>query len=81
MKIYSKIQLLKKIGISYQTLLRYEKMGIVNRPKNTIGRARAYSEREYNAIINKIKDMTNNPEKYISLNIKIKRSRGYQDSK
>lgn len=78
MKIYSKKELLKEIQISYQTLLRYEKIGFIDKPVNKVGQARVYSEHEYKKIVEKIKDLIYNPEKYASLNVKIRRSNAVQ---
>lgn len=78
MNIHSKKELLNQIKISYQTLIRYEKLGFIHKPKGRIGQARVYSDREYNEIVEKIRDLIDNPEKYAHLNLKIRRSNAVQ---
>lgn len=78
MNIHSKKELLSIIKISYQTLIRYEKLGFIQKPKGRIGQARVYSDREFTDIIEKIQDLIDNPEKYAHLNVKIRRSNAVQ---
>jgi len=63
MKFYTKKDILEALDISYLTLLRWEKHGIVKKPDNR-ARERIYTESEYAEILEKIKTARKHPNFY-----------------
>jgi DNA-binding XRE family transcriptional regulator len=70
--IYTKKDLMKALGVSHQTLITWEKRGIIPRPENKKTVAKLYTEDEFNKIVALVQDIREHPENY-SLSMVLKK--------
>lgn len=78
--MYRRQEIIDSIGITYVTLLRWERIGLLPKPRR-LSNQRYYSQEELDNIKAKIADIKKNPDNYKYLNIRLKKTNGLQVKK